>query len=79
MESQAREDLGYPESTPGKALKYPLSKERQTYSKQKRLPEKSDVCRVLIKSGALKGYKRLAWEYAEPLIKSGKAELVEYL
>jgi hypothetical protein len=72
-----REDLGY-QNTTENTQSYRILKDKRTYGGQKNSPEA--LCRVRFKHGAMEGeIKRLAWRFAEPLLKHGKAEWIGWV
>ncbi|HSW65050.1 MAG TPA: hypothetical protein VLH56_17325 [Dissulfurispiraceae bacterium] len=75
-----REDLGYLGNTTERPNKYRLNKELRMSNASSSSPEPSAVCRVRFLRGEFNGdVKRLAWEYAEPMIKRGQVELIEWI
>jgi hypothetical protein len=76
----AREDLGYQKNIPAKRKVFHLNREMKISNEQDNLPSNSDVCRIRFKHGLYAGdVKRIAWEYAEPLIKSRRCEFIEWV
>jgi hypothetical protein len=79
-DTTAREDLGYRLNTKSNVLNYPKSKGARMLNEPGSSPEQSAVCRVRFKYGQYAGdVKRLAWEFAEPLIKQNKVEFIEWV
>ena len=76
-----REDLGC-QNTGGNTRNYRLKKELKMLSGSDNSPEPSAraLCRVKFKFGLLAGQtKRIAWEFAEPLLKSNKVTWIEWI
>jgi hypothetical protein len=79
-DTTVREDLGYQKNTPESSQNYRILKDKRIYGEQGNSPEKSRVCRVRFKSGEYEGdIKRLAWQFAEPLLKTGRVEFIEWV
>ena len=79
-DTTVREDLGYSKNTPESSLNYRILKDKKIYGEQQNSPERSAVCRVRFKRGEYAGdVKRLAWQFAEPLLKQNKIEFIEWV
>jgi hypothetical protein len=73
-----REDLGYRLNTKSNVLSYPKIRDRTL--KDTGGAEKSAVCRARFLKGEFTGdVKRIAWEFAEPLLKRGQIEFIEWV
>jgi hypothetical protein len=75
-----REDLGYRGNTQGDIPRYQIQKDLRMPQEQGESPHKSDLCRVRYNFGDMAGQeKKIAWEYAEPLIKSRRVVFIKWI